>query len=140
MSAIDNAIAILQDHALASTDLTIKAAPDYPVSSAGALPMAIAHLSAGAGTAMDASSVMLLANVNVDFHFSRTSMKLAYTQIQACAVEYLQRISGDPTLGGTVDTIVFPVTFEVLPTEWDSVPTQMLQFTIPLKTLETPIT
>lgn len=139
MSAIDNAISRLQDIALASSDLTIKAAPDKPVASATALPLAIAHLTGGeADTIADWSEIR--ANISVDFHFSRTSMKQAYTLIDACAAEFLRRLAGDPSLNSTVNNIIFPVTFEVVPTQWDSIETQMLSFTIPVKIITTKVT
>ena len=140
MSSIDTAITRLQALALSSTDLTIRAAPSYPVSDAGVLPIAIAHLVSGEAQAISADLFEVFPTVNVDFHFSRISFKQAYTEIDACAVEYLRRLAGDPTLNGAVDTIVFPVTFTVVPTQWDSIETQMLTFSIRIKTLENPIT
>ena len=139
MSSIDNAISRLQAIALSSTDLTIKNAPDKPVSSATALPLVIAHLSSGEGDAI-ADWVEERVNISVDFHFSATSLKQAYTLIDACAPEFMQRLAGDPNLNNTVDTIIFPVTFEVIPTQWDSVQTQMLSFTVPVKLKETKVT
>ena len=50
------------------------------------------------------------------------------------------RLAGDPTLGGTVDTIVFPVSFAVSAVQWNTIPTQMISFTIPVKYRESPIT
>lgn len=139
MSAIDNAIERLQDLALASTDLTIRAAPDYPVSDAGVLPISIAWLASGEGNCI-ATALEFFPTVNVDFHFSILSLKDAYTKVNACAAEFARRLAGDPTLDGSVDTIRFPVSFSVVPTQWDQVSTLMLRFSIPLKTLETPIT
>ena len=135
MSSIDNAIARLQALALASTDVTIKAAPAKPVEDAGVLPIAIAHVVSGEGDAI-ADWVETRAVINVDFHFSRISLKQAYTEIDACAAEYLRRLAGDPNLNSTVDAIVFPVTFSVTPTQWDSVATQMLSFSVTVKTKE----
>ena len=140
MSSIDDAIERLQDLALASTDLTIRAAPDYPVSDAGVLPIAIAHLTSGNGSPMEASTLLLFPTISVDFHFSRLSLKQAYTEIDACAAEYMRRLAGDPILDASVDTIVFPVTFTIQATQWDSIATQMLSFSVPVKVLETPIT
>lgn len=140
MSVIDNAIAKLQDHVLACTTVTVKQAPDYPVSDGSMLPIAIAHLVNGTGQADTADQTRLLLTANVDVHFNRDSMKIAYQKIDAIAVEYLQRLAGDPTLGGTIDTIVFPVTFDVSPTQWDNVATQMISFTVQFKELTTPIT
>lgn len=139
MSSVDNAVSRLQAIALSSTDLTIKAAPDKPISSAGALPLSIAHLASGEGDAI-ADWVEARVVVNVDIHFSRSSMKQAYTLIDAFAIEYLRRLAGDPSLNSTIDTIIFPVTFTVTPTTWDSIETQMLRFSVPIKSKEAKIT
>ena len=101
--------------------------------------MAIAHLSSGeADTISDWAQGRY--NINVDFHFSRTSLKQAYTQIDACAEEFIRRLAGDPSLNNTIDTIIFPITFVVTPTQWDSIETQMLSFTIPIKAMKGKIT
>lgn len=140
MSVIDNAIARLQELALACTSTTIKAAPDYPPEDAAKFPIAIAHIAEGSGSADNASNARLLLTVHVDFHFSRVSLKSAYTQINLIIPEYLERLCGDPTLGGAVQTINFPVTFTVMPMEWNSIITQMVQFAVPLKFMESPQT
>lgn len=139
MNAIDNALARLQTIALACTTVSVKLAPAFPVSDASMLPLSIAHLVEGSGQADDAASVRLLVTANVDVHFSRQNMKEAYQKSDAFAVEYLRRLSGDPTLGGTIDTIIFPVTFGVSPADWGSVQTHMLSFTVQFKELTTPI-
>lgn len=140
MSVVDNAIAKLQDHVLACTTVTVRNAPDYPVDSATMLPLAISHLIEGSGQADTADQTRLLLTANVDVHFARNILKDAYQKIDKIAVEYIQRLAGDPTLGGTVDTIIFPVTFTVTPTQWDAVATQMISFTVNFKELTTPIT
>lgn len=140
MSVIDSAIAKLQDHIQACTTVAVKLAPDLPVDNASMLPLSIAHFTQGQGGADDATNVRLLLTANVDVHFARQSLKMAYQQIDNLAVEYIQRLSGDPTLGGAVDTIVFPITFQVIPTQWDAIQTHMLSFTVQFKELTTPIT
>ena len=140
MSVVDSAIAKLQDHILACTTVSVKNAPDYPVTDAGIMPISIAHLSQGQGQADTADQTRLLLTANVDVHFNRNIIKDAYTKIDSIAVEYIQRLAGDPTLGGAVDTIVFPVTFQVSPTQWDAVATQMISFTVQFKELTTPVT
>lgn len=141
MSVIDNAIARLQDLALAipSSDVVIRSAPDYPVESAGVLPLAIAHMVDGSLIATNATVTHLFPTVAVDFHFNRADLKKAYQDIDATIPAYGLRLSGDPTLNGTVDSIVFPVTFAVSAQQWNTVETIMLRFSVPLKTLETPI-
>lgn len=145
MSVIDSAISRLQAIAIActlsSTDSTImlKAAPDKPIEDAAALPMAIAHLGNGEGTANNATTLQLMPTVYVDVHFSRISMKYTYSLIDEFIPQYMKRLAGDPTLAGAVDTIVFPVSWTIGAAEWDKTVTQMVRFTVPLKTLETPI-
>lgn len=136
-SVIDNAIARLQDLALACTD--IKSAPDFPVEDATVLPLAIAHLVSGQGTELNATTMQIEPVVNVDFHFARVNIKDAYQRIDRLVPEYLCRLGGDPTLNGTVDTIQFPVSFTVVPAQWDTVITQMVSFSVQFKTLETPV-
>lgn len=136
MSVIDTAIARLQVLALACTG--INKAPSYPIEDATALPLAIAHIVAGEATADNASTARLLNVVNVDFHFARVNIKDAYQRINTLVPEYLQRLCGDPTLHGAIDTIIYPVTFTVTPAQWDTLVTQMVSFAVQFKTLETP--
>jgi hypothetical protein len=142
-NVIDNAIARLQDIALACTSVTIKSAPDYPIENADPFPMAITHLAEGEAFAVNSSTLQFMPTVNVDFHFSRINLKQAYQQSDLIALEYLQRLAGDPTLNGVVDTIQInganPVTFAVEPVDWGGVISQMLRFVVQLKTLETPL-
>ena len=142
MSIIDDAILQLQTHALAlsTPSQKIKSAPAHPVNDANVLPLAIAHIIEGSGQADEATTARLLLTVGVDFHLSRVTLKHAYSEIDKIVPEFLQRLAGDPTLGGKVDTIVFPVTFTVTPADWGSVITQAVFFRVPLKFREDPIT
>lgn len=139
MSTVDNAIARLQAIALSSSDLTIRSAPSKPVSDATMFPLAIAHLGNGEGDAV-ADWAELRSTINVDFFFSLIDLKQAYTQVDACAIEYARRIVGDPSLNSTVDTVIFPITWEVAATNFNNVPALMLSFSIPVKTTENKIT
>jgi len=132
---IDDAIKALQAHALACTG--IKHAPDYPIEDAAVLPFAVAHIGTGTASPDNATTLRFLPIINVDFHFSRVNLGNAYKQVNTVALEYATKLGGDPTLGGKVDTIVFPVTFQTAAAEWDRVTTVMLRFQITLKTLET---
>jgi maleate cis-trans isomerase len=136
--SVESAIQRLQALALACEGVKIKQAPDYPIDDAAVLPMSIAHIISGTGTANNADTLQFQPTIAVDIHFSRVSLRNAYTQASLIALEYMQRLAGDPTLDGAVDTIVFPVAFRIVPATWDDVTTQMLRFEIPLKTLETP--
>jgi hypothetical protein len=143
MSIIDDAIVKIQTHALAvaynsSGSKTIRSAPSLPVEDATVLPLAITYISEGSFQADDVTSARLLYTINTDIHVERSIMKSAYTQLDIIIPDFSKRLAGDPTLGGTVDTIVFPVTFTVGPAQWDRVVTQMVSFQIPIKILETP--
>lgn len=140
MSIIDDAIGRLQYHALAITSETVRGAPSYPTEDASVMPLAIAYIANGTGSIDDSTTARLLLTVNVDFHVNRTSMKSAYTQLNNIIPEYLRRLAGDPTLNAKVDTIVFPVSFTVMPAQWDRITTQMASFQVPLKFRETPTT
>ena len=140
MSVLDDAIVKLQAHALALATITVRGAPSYPTEDATVLPLAIAHVANGTGQADESTTCRMLVNLKVDFYVSRQTMKGAYTQINLIIPEFLERLAGDPTLGATVETIVFPVSFEVSPVQWNTIPTQMVSFTVPVKYRESPIT
>jgi len=141
LSVIDTAILRIQTLALAcsSSDVTVKQAPTYPIDSAMALPLVITHILGGNGRVNEATTLKLESTLAVDFHFNRQSLKQAYTEINAIWPAFQARMAGDPTLNGAVDTIQFPIPGEILPAEWDGVTTQMLRFTVQVKTLETPV-
>ena len=130
---IDTAIARIQALALSSTDTEIKSAPSYPVEDANVLPLAITYIKSGQAQADDASAARLLLTVGCDVHFSRISLKQACIQINLFVPEFLKRLSGDPTLNGAVDTIVYPVTFQVVPVDFNGIPTLSASFDITLK-------
>jgi hypothetical protein len=140
MRTVDNAIKAINNHVLALQYVNIKAAPDVPVENAHILPLAITYITGGTGQADDATSARLLLNINCDVHFDRINLGMTYRQINQCIPEMLQRLAGDPTLGGAVKTIIFPVNVAVQPMEWGKVMTVAVSFTIPLKFLEDPIT
>ena len=131
MAITDTAIARIQTIALACSG--IKAAPTTPVDDAGVLPMAITHITAGTFEEINATDGKLICTVSADFHFDRQILRLTYERIDALIPDFLQRLGGDPTLAGSVSSIVFPVAFQVAPAQWDSIVTQMVTFTIPLK-------
>jgi hypothetical protein len=139
MSKIDDAIAYIQDIVLSSTDLQIKNAPDYPTDSALQMPQVITHLSSGSGSQDNATSTRLLLNINTDVYLNATVIKLTYQSIDKFAFEFLRRLGGKPNLNGNVDSIVWPVEFDVSPSEYNKIPAVLLSFTIPVKILTTPI-
>lgn len=133
---IDNAVARLQALALACTSVSIKSAPTYPVENAEPAPFSIAHIVGGEINSGDATYGILFSDVSVDFFFSRNSLIQAYGYVDAIVKEYSARLTGDPTLAGTIPTISFPVPFTVEPKNWNGVPYIILAFQVRIKTNE----
>ena len=75
----------------------------------------------------------MLLNLEVDIHVNRVTLKGAYDQINTIIPLFLRRLAGDPTLNGSVVTIIYPVTFEILSAEWNRENTLVAAFTIPVK-------
>lgn len=139
-SIVDDAITEIQDLVQRISSVNIKAAPEYPIESADILPMGITHITGGTGQADNASTARLLLNISTDIHLDRSNMGMAYRQVNSIIPEFLKLLAGNPTLGGQVETIIFPVTVTVQPAEWDRVFTQMIRFDIPIKFMEEPTT
>jgi len=139
--ALDLAVQRLQDLSLASTDITIKAAPDYPISDAAVAPFTIAYIGGGEVVASNATMTRYIVNLYVDFYTNVQILKDAFQKSDDFVMEFPRRLAGDPTLNGAVDTIVFPVTVAA-PTrsEWNGVPFLFRRITVPVKILDTPIT
>lgn len=140
MSIIDDAIARLQAHAIACTEVKIKAAPNYPVEDAAMLPLAIAHIASGTAQADNATTVRMLVSLQVDVHFDRSVIKQTYMQIDKFIPDYVKRLCGDPTLNNKVSTIVFPIEYTVTPAEFNELFTQMVSIRVPVKFMTTPTT
>ena len=136
---ISTAIQRIQTLALASSS-DMKLAPDKPISNAGTLPMCLAHLGGGQSTAANNTTNIFIPTVLVDFYFNASWLKTAFTQIDTVIPAFANRLAGDPTLNGTRDTIVFPVTFEApVPVEMGGIDLLMVRFNVPVKSLETPV-
>ncbi len=148
MSIIDNAIARLAFHALATkydSTNTIKAAPVYPPESVGlSSPFAVTYLNGGRMVLQSADTWRFFPTIAVDFHFDISRFKTTYAQINTVIPDFSARLAGDPTLNGSVSTITGEVTIDP-PTgfDWngDGRPeTMMVRFSVPVKSLETPTT
>lgn len=151
MSSIDDAIARIQAIALELTTVQINSAPDYPIETLDPLPMAISYLTSGTLYFVNSTTQKNFPTINVEFHFSRLNLRQANQQVNAVAIEFPQRLAGDPTLNSTVDTIVAtqnqPLNYVRRPFTWreqsasqPSLITDMLMFTVPVKLLKEPTT
>lgn len=143
-TTIDNAIARLQDLVQECTGVAIKSAPDYPIENADPFPMSAAYLSSGRARFTNASTVHVFPVITLEIHFSRVNIKNTYQNINAIALELPRRLAKDPTLNGNVSTILATpeneLVWEVAPFNWGSIQSEMLKFSIPFKTLQTPTT
>lgn len=142
---LDNAIANLQNIVqLCSTDYPIKSAPDYPIENADPFPMSVAYIGSSRIRFTNASTTHIFPTIILEIHFSRVNIKDTYQAINNMTQELPRRLAADPTLGGTVSTIIATadqeLESEVGPFDWGNVKSQMLKFTIPVKSLQNPIT
>ena len=146
-NALDNAIARIQNIAAAlstvpPTGTTVRAENDYPSEAAQAFPFCISYLGGGRFRATNATIHHNFPIVKVEMHFSRVNLKQAYQQINAAAIEFPKRLVADPTLDGTVQTIVFgqesEIEYTARPFEYGTIKSQVLEFEIPIKLLQSP--
>jgi len=136
MSIVDTTIQRIQTIAKATTfetGRTINNAPDYPTDDTSILPLVITHIAGGNITQVNATDTKFIANIETQIHFDRGTLRLTYQKIDTLIPDFIQRLGGDPTLNSSISTIIFPVTFTVESADWDSVITQMIRFTIPVK-------
>ena len=133
MSIIDDTITRLQQIALLTASGRITAAPQAPIESASRLPMAVAYISGGNASATHSGDATLFLNITVEIHVNEQTLKSAFADLNAIIPDYLQRLCGDPTLNSNVTTIIYPVTFDVAPSQWATVKTAAAIFTIPCK-------
>lgn len=142
-NSIDNAAARLCDIAQAMTSIVIKSAPDYPVENVEPCPFVAAYALKGRLQGMNKTSLQNFPIIAVEFHLSRVNIKQMQQQINAIVYEFPQRLAGDPTLNGTVDTILFgtdsPIEYSAAPFEWAQVATQRVLFPVPVKLLVSPV-
>jgi hypothetical protein len=138
---LSGAISRLQSLALqSSTDLSN--APDYPPDAPATLPFCVAYLKSGTGSAGDDSYTKLLYAIGVDFHVSRQWIQSAHKQLGVFVQAFHNRLAGDPTLAGNVDTIDWtnsPAPFSVRFAQYNKTPTIAAMFDIVVKIMDTPL-
>jgi hypothetical protein len=136
-SEIDNAVARLADLALGMTTITLKSAPDYMVENVEPCPFAAIYASGARVYATNSTVLHNFVTIAVEFHVSRVNIKLMQQQANAIMYEFPRRLAGDPTLNGTVETILFsadnPIEATSGPFEWGQVTTHRILFPVPVK-------
>jgi hypothetical protein len=136
-SEIDNAVARLADLALGMTTITLKSAPDYMVENVEPCPFAAIYASGVRTYATNSTVLHNFVTIAVEFHVSRVNIKLMQQQANAIMYEFPRRLAGDPTLNGTVETILFsadnPIEATSGPFEWGQVTTHRILFPVPVK-------
>lgn len=159
MSSIDSAIARIQDIAQALNTIpdangniiSLRSAQDYPVENVEPFPFSLAYIANGEFSLVNKTIHKNFPVIAVEFHFSRTNILQAYKQSDAVAQEFPQRLAGDPTLNGTVETIVGGsderIPYAARPFVWreqtgtqSPIVSHMLRFDLKLKLLKAPIT
>lgn len=142
-NVIDNAISRLQDIVSSCTDVVIKSAPDYPIENADPFPMSVAYIQGGSFTLTNATIHHNFPIIRLEIHFSRVNIKQVYQQINGIVLELPRRLAKDPTLNGTVETVLAtrdtPIVYSSRPFDWGRVQSELLQFDIPVKLLKSPL-
>lgn len=135
------AIQRIQTLAISSSDIAIKYAPDAPVPNAMVSPFTIAYVDDGEFTEANATDARFIGNVNLDAYFNPENLPQAFKNMDLFTYEFVRRLGGDPTLNGTVQTIVFPIIIgKPSNVTWGGSPFLRKAFTIKIHTLETPLT
>lgn len=137
MNAIDNAVARIQELALAMSSISIKSAPDYPIENADPFPFVASFPTSGEFWVDNASLMHNFPVVRIEFHLSRVNIKQMQQQINAIVYEFPRRLAGDPTLNATIDTSKMtrdePVTYTTVVSDWGAVKSHTMVFSLPLK-------
>lgn len=132
---LTTAISRLQFHALACTG--VKAAPDNPPDNISVFPFAFAYPERGDLMAEAADQARDIHTVIVEFHVNRTLLNAAVNTAKGYIEEYAHKLVNDPTLNGTVSTILFGerqhITYEFGRLEWNTVQTIGVRFHVPIK-------
>jgi len=116
-----------------TTGYKIREAPDAPIQSGAQLPISVVYITSANGGAEDATWNLVRYTLTVEVHFNATSLRNAYGQINEFAPALLRLLSGDPTLSGEVETIIYPIDLTVGASSFDTVPTIGVSLSIPVK-------
>ena len=125
------AIDAIQD--LMLTISAIREAPDEPPDTINVYPFAVCFASSGAWTPQSAAWKKGLHTITLQVHWARKDLARDVTKAMALVETIPNLLCNNPTLAGTVDTIVYPLTYTFGALSWGGVDTIGFDFKIPVK-------
>lgn len=132
--------ALLYTAGLAETITGIKAAPDYPPESVSAYPFVLTYPSGGNLEWEPGLIFKGLHQITCELHFDRAVLPKAIKTMIPFIKSFADKIKADPTLGGTVDTIVASantkIEYAILFQQFAKVPEVVIQFKFTCKIRE----
>lgn len=111
-------VAAIQAHALA---VGARGAPVAPPEAISQFPFSTCYAAEGSISSNDASFKTGLHTFLCEIHFSRQSLPAAITAATPYIETMAARLLADPTLGGTVSTIVGSITYTFGYLDWGGV-------------------
>lgn len=131
---IDEATTQLQTYAKSAG---CKSAPAEPTEQMGIFPFAVSYPARGTFQADDASSGRDLHTIFTEVHVNRNLIVQAVDYAKTILEAFAQLIKQNPTLNGTVDTVVYPFIYTFGRLEWGSIQTIGFRFEITVKVRNT---
>jgi len=130
--------AVTQLQTLALTISGIKDAPVNPPESINVFPFVVAYPARGTFTGEGSGTIRGLHTIYTEVHYARTLLGAAVNSATAMVETYADKILANPTLAGTVDTILMsadgqPFTYEFGRLEWGGLETIGIRFAITVK-------
>jgi hypothetical protein len=111
----------------------IRNAPDYPPDALNAFPFAVCYVSSGTWQFGPADDRKGLHTITLQVHWARKDLARDVAKAMVLAETIPDALLRNPTLAGTVDTIVQPIAYTFGPLAWGGVDTIGFDFKIPVK-------
>lgn len=118
----------------------IKSAPEQPPESSSAFPFGIVYPDSGQIEAEYSFTSKAIHNLAIEVHFNRSNLPQAVKEMVPVITLIKQALIEDPTLAGTVDTIVATsenrIEYTVINADYAGVQTLVLRFVVTVKVRE----
>lgn len=111
----------------------MKTAPNYPTESIIVKPFSIAYPGMGEIGKDDATSSRDIHRIYCQLHWTRAMLAESVEAALALFASFIEELRSDETLNGSVDAIIWPVTYQFGELGWDEEATVGWQFEIPVK-------